>query len=204
MPQDMSSPNPIIPPGSPLQRSAPAKNSKLVIAVSVILAVHVFILSGVLIQGCHRQETAPTADLDFATNLPALTGPESVDRLPNEQAQTPPPAPVLPPPLPDASSRGTGPTGASNPLNAPSTVSDAFEKPAPGTPATRDTAPAAPTRELLSATTIYEVKAGDNLTKIGRAFKTTPQVLRELNGLKTDRILVGQKLKVPAPPSPAQ
>lgn len=49
------------------------------------------------------------------------------------------------------------------------------------------------------AATIHVVKAGDNLTKIAAQYKTTVKALRAANGLKTDRLLAGQKLKVPAP-----
>jgi LysM repeat protein len=45
----------------------------------------------------------------------------------------------------------------------------------------------------------YEVKRGDTLTRIAKTHGTTVKALREANGMKTDRILVGQKLKVPAP-----
>lgn len=45
---------------------------------------------------------------------------------------------------------------------------------------------------------VYTVKAGDNLTKIAKAHGTTAKAVRGLNGLKTDRITVGQKLKMPA------
>ena len=45
---------------------------------------------------------------------------------------------------------------------------------------------------------IYTVKSGDNLTKIARQFGTTVKALRAANGLKTDSIKVGQKLKIPA------
>lgn len=46
-------------------------------------------------------------------------------------------------------------------------------------------------------TVIYEVKAGDALTNIARAYGVSIQELRLANDLKTDQILVGQKLKVP-------
>lgn len=44
----------------------------------------------------------------------------------------------------------------------------------------------------------YTVKSGDNLGKIARSHGTTVAKLREANGLKTDQIKVGQKLKMPA------
>ena len=45
---------------------------------------------------------------------------------------------------------------------------------------------------------IYTVKSGDNLTKIAREFGTTVRALRSENNLTTDRIKVGDKLKIPA------
>jgi LysM repeat protein len=50
---------------------------------------------------------------------------------------------------------------------------------------------------------IYVVKSGDNLIKIAGKYNTTPQALRSLNALKTDRIKVGDKLKLPAKATPA-
>ncbi|MFE8699993.1 LysM peptidoglycan-binding domain-containing protein [Cytobacillus sp. FJAT-54145] len=44
---------------------------------------------------------------------------------------------------------------------------------------------------------IYEVKPGDYLWKIASTYQTTIQDLKLMNGLQSDLILVGQKLKVP-------
>ena len=43
----------------------------------------------------------------------------------------------------------------------------------------------------------YVVKNGDALERIARRFKTTTKAIREANGLKSDTIRVGQKLKIP-------
>jgi len=48
-----------------------------------------------------------------------------------------------------------------------------------------------------SSVKTYTVKNGDSLGKIARIHKTTTLVLRELNQLSGDKIIVGQKLKVP-------
>jgi LysM repeat protein len=45
---------------------------------------------------------------------------------------------------------------------------------------------------------VYQVKAGDTLTKIAKAHGTTVKAVRSLNQLKTDRIVVNQKLKLPS------
>jgi LysM repeat protein len=59
------------------------------------------------------------------------------------------------------------------------------------TPATPVTPPVEPTK-----TSEYTVKSGDTLGKISQQYKMTLQKLKELNGLKSDMIYVGQKLKV--------
>lgn len=43
----------------------------------------------------------------------------------------------------------------------------------------------------------YKVQAGDNLEKIAKAHKVTVQILRDYNHLTTDRIVIGQTLKIP-------
>jgi LysM repeat protein len=45
---------------------------------------------------------------------------------------------------------------------------------------------------------IHEVKAGDNLTKIARQYGITVPALKAANNMTTDRINVGQKLRLPA------
>ena len=44
----------------------------------------------------------------------------------------------------------------------------------------------------------YQVKSGDTLTRIAGTRGTTPAAIRQLNGMTTDRIYVGQKLKLPS------
>lgn len=43
----------------------------------------------------------------------------------------------------------------------------------------------------------YKVKNGDSLEKIARANQTTVQILKELNGLTSDNIIVGKTLQLP-------
>jgi len=47
------------------------------------------------------------------------------------------------------------------------------------------------------ATTAYTVKGGDTLSKIAKKHGTTPKAIRAANGLSSDKINVGQKLKLP-------
>jgi LysM repeat protein len=69
-------------------------------------------------------------------------------------------------------------------------------------------AAAAPTTPTATGTTAtepapaggeqtYTVKSGDNLSNIAKEKGTTIKALRAANNLKTDRITVGQKLKIP-------
>lgn len=52
--------------------------------------------------------------------------------------------------------------------------------------------------------TSYTVKSGDTLTRIATRNGTTVKAIKSLNGLTTDRISVGQKLKIPVKaPAPA-
>jgi LysM repeat protein len=44
----------------------------------------------------------------------------------------------------------------------------------------------------------YVVKSGDSLSKIASEFAVSVKALRSANNLTTDKIVVGQKLKVPA------
>lgn len=44
---------------------------------------------------------------------------------------------------------------------------------------------------------IYEVQSGDNLTKISKRFSVAVGALKRINGLQSDLIQVGMKLKIP-------
>ena len=65
-------------------------------------------------------------------------------------------------------------------------------------------APPGPGARMAAATEgadgqqVYTVKSNDYLTKIAHQFGVTVKALRAANNLKTDRIKVGQKLKIPA------
>ena len=47
-----------------------------------------------------------------------------------------------------------------------------------------------------TSNTVYKVKAGDSLEKIARANKISVPALKNLNHLKSDKIVVGQELRV--------
>jgi LysM repeat protein len=68
---------------------------------------------------------------------------------------------------------------------------------------TAGAAAAATEPSAASGEQTYTVKSGDNLITIAKEKGTTVKALRAANGLKTDRIQVGQKLKVPVKASAA-
>lgn len=49
---------------------------------------------------------------------------------------------------------------------------------------------------ITGKSALYEIKPGDNLTKIAKEFKTTVELIRRSNHLSDDRILPGRKIKV--------
>jgi LysM repeat protein len=49
-----------------------------------------------------------------------------------------------------------------------------------------------------ATTTIHKVASGENLTKIAEKYKVTVNAIRKANNLTSDRIIVGQKLTIPA------
>jgi LysM repeat protein len=51
--------------------------------------------------------------------------------------------------------------------------------------------------DASSGDQLYTVKSGDNLLKIAGQYHTTVKAIRSANSLSTDRITVGQKLKIP-------
>ena len=51
--------------------------------------------------------------------------------------------------------------------------------------------------DTAGATSSYTVKGGDTLSKIAKKHGTTPKAIRAANGLSSDKINVGQKLKIP-------
>ena len=77
----------------------------------------------------------------------------------------------------------------------------------PAASAPASAATAAATDSTASSEQSYAVKSGDTLTKIATEFGTTVKAIRSSNNLTTDRITVGQKLKIPprsaAPTNPA-
>jgi LysM repeat protein len=109
----------------------------------------------------------------------------------SEKATTPPPAKKV-----------TQSTGVPASWTNPALMEQQKPKPVaqPDLNATSQTAPSDAKENATSATqseTLYVVKSGDSLTRIAKAHRTTVKALKAANGLASDRIVVGAKLKIP-------
>jgi LysM repeat protein len=219
------------PPSSLLDSKQPSR-SRVKVAVFSVLAVHVAGLTALLLtQGCKREaqpETDPALEMPLLdtnapfyseTNLPPdLTGTNSA-YVPPTMDPYATPGGATPPPL--APSGGTSEyvvkSGDSfyTIAKANGTTVKAIEAANPGVDSRRlkigqklvlpapGTGAVAPTMSTVVAANEYVVKSGDTLSRIATQFKTTVSELKSINGLTTDRINVGQKLKLPPPPAPA-
>ncbi len=222
----MNTPNPLIPQGT-LQQPLSRGKSNVRIAVFTIIAIHAVFFGGLLMQGCKREVpkttsaatniTLPPLDTNYYTTLP----PEAVTPQPGA------PAPGAAPPVTPAAAP-TAPPAMEMPAEAKEYVvakGDSFYKIAkdhgvsvaaiskanPGVEPTKLQVGAKLQIPLVNAQTppggasegSYVVKSGDTLTKIAKQHGTTVQEIRSANNLRTDRLLVGQKLNIPTANAPA-
>ena len=217
----MNNPSPLIPQGS-LQDQKNRGRARVKIAVFVVLAVHGIGLLALLMQGCKKEpESAGPASESTATNPPPAfaetTNPPAIDTNP----MTATPAVPTPPATVTDYKIVSGDT-LSTIAHRFHITTRALMDANPGIEPTKlqvgqtlkIPAPAPATGTLSSATEAsaggqtYVVKSGDTLIKIAADHKTTVKALRSLNNLATDKIKVGQQLKIPAsssaPPAPSE
>ena len=248
----------------------PKGKSNIKIAIFTILAIHVVLIGGLLIQGCKpaaqtTETTTSDATQTAATATPSDVPPMNTDNL----AATSLPSDITPAPTGGSTTTSVAPTtGTVTPTTtaplAPTTGSTVASLPVAPTPTSIPTVvptdvpavpsgetqvhtvakgemlstiarkyhvsvravedanpginalklqigqklniPAAATAPSTVATTadapvadtnIYVVKSGDMLEKIAKAHGTTVKAIKSANNMKTDRINVGQKLKIP-------
>ena len=228
----MNNANPLIPQGSLLEQKAKSK-PHLRIAIFIV-AVHVVFLGGLLIQGCKREDQTLTTTATNETALPPLDTlyPGGVPASPTgamadlgtmapiiSTSNAPTPLVVPPAPAPTTQEYVVVQGDSFYSIGKKFGVSaSAISKANPGVDSTRlrigqklqipapTTAPASPGLDtaVASVTETYTVKSGDTLSRIARAHGTTVTALKELNGLTLDQIKIGQKLKLPAKPAPAE
>jgi len=211
----MNNPSPLVPQSSFLGQKN-AGRARVRIAVFFVLSIHVIGLMALLMQGCRKPVETPT---DMSTNPPPPFDTNIAPNVDTNLAQTnlSVTAPPAPPPVPteteytvvkgDSYSTIAKKCGvtvkaieAANPGVEPTKlqIGQKLHIPAPasagGSGSSMTTAPDTATTGEQS----YSVKSGDTLTKIATEFGTTVKAIRSANNLTTDRITVGQKLKIPA------
>jgi len=213
----MNNQSPLVPQGSTLDQKQKIR-ARVKLAVFFVLAVHGVGLLALLVQGCHRDdlETKNTRDTNSlpvfdATNTSAVveqTTPASSNTTTMVESTNAAPA---------VASEYTVAKG-----DTFSTIGKKFGVSAkaimdanPGVEATKlqvgkklqipaatKTAVAstggAPSSETANGEHVYNVKSGDTLIKIASEHHTSVKAIRAANSLKTDRITVGQKLKIPS------
>jgi LysM repeat protein len=216
----MNNPSPLIPQGSMLEQKN-KNRTRVRVAVFVVLSIHLVGLMALLMQGCRKPnepqaapEAAPPPSMQEPTNPPAETSMPPTEVMP---PATPEP---VPPPAPPTTqeyvvSKGDTLSGIAkkfsvsikaieeaNPGIQPTKLQIGQKLMIPAPAANPAAAPAgassAPAPMGTAGEQTYTVKSGDNLTKIAAQFGTTVKALRSENSLTTDRIKVGQKLKIPA------
>jgi lysozyme len=166
----------------------------------------------------------PVASTSASTNIEATTPPpiaisntSSADVTSQIQTTTPPPPPITTSALPTEYTVVAGDTPAgivkkftnqfklqalldANPKLKPTAMHVGDKLKLPPATAPKAGAPTSTTSPTSSEATgrEYKVKSNDTLTSIATSHGTTVKALRAENSLKTDRIIVGQILKIPA------
>lgn len=213
----MNNQSPLVPQGSTLDPKHKGR-TRVKLAVFFVLALHGVGLLALLVQGCHRDDLASQADQKTnalpafdATNAPAVveqtTPPALTNTAPATEATNAAPA------LASDYTVAKGDTFSTiakkfsvsaraimdaNPGVEPTKlqVNQKLHIPAPSK-TTAVASGGAPATEPAGNDQLYHVKSGDTLIKIASDHHTSVKALRAANSLKTDRITVGQKLKIP-------
>jgi LysM repeat protein len=181
----MNTPNPLIPQGSLLEQQKTKGKSNLFIAVFTILAIHVVLFAGLLMQGCKQNKTPKTDEMGLIP--PPATQTES-----NSLAM--PPSLPAPPLTSNETAAFTPDTNALPPVGTISNpVPSIIPTPAPLTSEPASIAPPATGKE-------YTVVKGDLFYKIAKAHGISVSALTKANPNADPRKLkVGQKLIIPTP-----
>ena len=212
--------NPLIPQGSLLEQKNKSR-ARVKIAVFLVLTIHGIGLLALLMQGCKKEPDMSTQT--ETTNNPATSFVEPTNAPPAATSETLATSNTAPPVTPTVLTSPA--TGATEYVIAKgdnfSTIAKKFHvsvkalmdanpgvEPTklkigqkinipPASATTTSTAAASTSSASDTGEPVYTVKSGDTLSKIATQFGTSVKAVRSLNNLKTDKIVVGQKLKIP-------
>lgn len=219
----MNNPSPLLPQGSLLEQKDKGR-ARVKIAVFVVLAIHGIGLLALLMQGCKKEpDTTSTADQATNTSPAAIEPPApptndtNIASMPATNVTPEIITPPGPPATPADYKVVQGDTFstiakkfhvsvnalmAANPGTEPTKlqIGQTLHVPPPATTAASTTSSTAAANDTAAGESMYTVKSGDTLTSIAAQYKVTVKALRSTNNLTTDRIRVGQKLKIPSKP----
>jgi LysM repeat protein len=216
----MNNPSPLIPQGSLLEQKNKSR-ARVKVAFFCVVGVHVAaILVALLAQGCKRDAAPPEGGQPAVTNTDTNLPPLDTNTAPVAVASNTVPVPESVP-VPAAQEyvvqKGDSfytigkkfnvsvkAIQAANPTVNPSKlqINQKLAIPPP-VPAATPSGASSVTPALDSGEQLYVVKSGDSLTKIAKDHGTTVNALRKANKLTTDKIKVGEKLKIPISAAPA-
>jgi LysM repeat protein len=205
-------PNPFIPQGSLLERKNRLRSRVRTAFFCVVGIPAAAILVALLAQGCKREPAAPPVE----PTPPSIeiTNPPVMDTNPPPVMQTNPPPVVEPTSVAPAGVAEytvvKGDTFSSIAKKRGVSIK-AIQEANPGVdpkklkigqqlviPAATVSAAVSNPTAALAGEQVYVVKSGDTLTRIATHFGTTAKAIRSANNLTTDKIKVGDKLKIPA------
>jgi LysM repeat protein len=220
----MNNQSPLIPQGSLLEQRNKGR-ARVKIAVFLVLAIHGLGLMALLMQGCKKDETGTASSPESTNNpSPSFVEPTNTPPAPTSLVTAPTNTVAVPQPV-EPQPPAANPTDyvivksdtfstiakkfhvsvksllEANPSVEPTKLKIGQTIHVPAAPATASGASAnganVATNDSTSSGQTYTVKSGDSLTKIAGQFGVTVKALRSANNLKTDKIVVGQKLKIP-------
>jgi len=221
----MNNQNFLLPQGSLVEQKNKGR-ARAKLAVFVVLAIHGIGLLALLMQGCKKEPEGgqPAAEPGATNAAPAFTEPTNAPPAATNASVSSPAAGVetpstpAPPTAPVASSeykilKGDNFSTIATKLHVPLKalidanpgvdplklkIGQTIHIPAITAPAAGAASGAsAPPSEDTTGGQVYTVKSGDTLIKIATDHKVTVKALRSANNLTTDKIKVGQKLKIP-------
>src|ERR1051326_6885422 len=163
----MNKPNPLIPQGT---FPDPRGRSHIRIAVFAILAVHVVLLTALLMAGCKKN-----ADTDTGGDKAAAASTIYSNATP----------------LPDATNGNLGAGAQTGALSAATSVAPTSSVPIPPPP-TEVTSP--------STTTEHVIVHGDSFYTLAKKYGGTMRAIADANsGVDSAKLKIGQKIRIPAP-----
>lgn len=173
--------NPFIEPGSLLSELERRRRERFKVGVYAVLGTATIFLAGMLIQGCKNQQQT----------LSDATSPSAVEQATNQSTNPTPTNVVAATSAPDTNAAAVPvPAAASTPsVPEPAASADSV--------AHGESVAPAPLSQPTTSETFYVVKRGDTLGRIAKAHGTTVKALKATNGLKSDQITAGRKLKLP-------